>query len=426
MKPWSAIVGGLALFGAVLSGSCKDDSQTESSSSADRAEAAPVAVLDYEHAPEPAADDAQVTRGRRMVGKYECNRCHEIEKVAAAEVDFDCAGCHRKVMDGTLPVDDVHQLQQWQKNVTSLLDVPTLTATSRFRRAWLTEFLQDTHDLRPGLRATMPRFAMPEKDAASIAAFLSPEAEDDAPVLGDATAGRKVLEDGGCMVCHRMTGVDPVPAQPVPVEVDPMVMARALKLAPDLRYVRDRYRPSALKRWLADPSSVKTDAAMPKIPLDEQQIADVSAFLLTAELAPLEPAAVPDRLPVLSRAVSYEEVHDRVFGRICRHCHSDPSVVAGGGPGFTGGFGFDGRKLDLSSYEGIVAGSLDDEGQRRSVLEPLADGTPRLVAHLWARHAESMGRPRDDVRGMPLGLPPLALEDIQLVETWIAQGAKRG
>jgi hypothetical protein len=29
------------------------------------------------------------------------------------------------------------------------------------------------------------------------------------------------------------------------------------------------------------------------------------------------------------------------------------------------------------------------------------------------------------VRGMPLGLPPLSSEDIQLVETWIAQGHPR-
>ena len=39
-----------------------------------------------------------------------------------------------------------------------------------------------------------------------------------------------------------------------------------------------------------------------------------------------------------------------------------------------------------------------------------------------ARHAEEAGRPDPAVRGMPLGLPPIPLEDIQLVESWIAQG----
>jgi cytochrome c2 len=181
-----------------------------------------------------------------------------------------------------------------------------------------------------------------------------------------------------------------------------------------------------LAQWLRDPAAAKKGAAMPKIPLTDPEIADVAAFLLTAELAPVEPGAVPERLPVLSRAVTYQEVHNKVFGQICRHCHSDEAVVADGGPGFSGGFGFAGRRLDLSSYDGIMAGSVGDDGQRRSVLEPLDDGTPRLVAHLWARHAEDAGQPRDKVRGMPLGLPPVALEDIQLIETWIAQGAKRG
>jgi hypothetical protein len=39
-----------------------------------------------------------------------------------------------------------------------------------------------------------------------------------------------------------------------------------------------------------------------------------------------------------------------------------------------------------------------------------------------ARYGEEAGTPNPNVRGMPLGLPPLPLEDIQLVETWIAQG----
>jgi hypothetical protein len=47
---------------------------------------------------------------------------------------------------------------------------------------------------------------------------------------------------------------------------------------------------------------------------------------------------------------------------------------------------------------------------------------PRIVAHLWARHAEVAGTPVEGVTGMPLGLPPLPPEDIQLIETWIARG----
>lgn len=361
-----------------------------------------------------------------MVGKYECNRCHEIATVAAATVDYDCAGCHRQVRDGTLPDTDAHQLEQWQQGVHSLLDVPVLADTDRFRRAWMVDFLQDTHDLRPNLPASMPRFEMPVRDAEAIAAFLVPSAEGDTPALGDAQRGRALMETKGCMSCHRFTGVPSIAALPPPIPLPGDTLARGQRLAPDLRFARDRLRPAALVAWLDDPARIKADAAMPDIAMSAQEVADVAAYVLTAELAPVETAPVPERLPVLGRAVRYDEVHDRVFGKICRHCHSGPDVVGGGGPGYSGGFGFDGRKLDLSKYEGIHAGSLGDDGERRSLFEPTDDGTPRLVAHLWARHAEAAGQPVDGVRGMPLGLPPLPLEDIQLVETWIAQGSRRG
>jgi hypothetical protein len=137
-------------------------------------------------------------------------------------------------------------------------------------------------------------------------------------------------------------------------------------------------------------------------------------------------ASAPQRLPLLDREVRYEEVDARIFHKTCRHCHSDPELVIGdGGPGYSGGFGFPKRGLDLNSYEGILSGSLDDGGQRRSLFTADADGVPRIVAHLLARHAEQAGRPLPGVRGMPLALPALPLEDIQLLDTWIAQGRKR-
>jgi hypothetical protein len=52
---------------------------------------------------------------------------------------------------------------------------------------------------------------------------------------------------------------------------------------------------------------------------------------------------------------------------------------------------------------------------------PAPDGLPWLVSVLMARHAEVRGHQVEGVRGMPLGLPPMSLEDIQLVESWIAQ-----
>jgi hypothetical protein len=116
--------------------------------------------------------------------------------------------------------------------------------------------------------------------------------------------------------------------------------------------------------------------------------------------------------------VTWEEVDREVFHEVCRHCHADPVPVGGdGGPGNTGGFGFVGAGLDLSSYEALIRGGRHDP------LARLPDGTPRLVAHLWARHLEVAGRP-SELLGMPLGLPPLPPDRIALVEAWIRQGAR--
>ena len=84
---------------------------------------------------------------------------------------------------------------------------------------------------------------------------------------------------------------------------------------------------------------------------------------------------------------------------------------------------FAGAGLDLSSHAAILAGSHGPDGKPRSIFTPLPDGTPRIVAHLLARHAEVAGA-APELRGMPLGLTPVPLPDIALLATWISQGRK--
>ncbi|MGN6103927.1 MAG: c-type cytochrome, partial [Kofleriaceae bacterium] len=163
--------------------------------------------------------------------------------------------------------------------------------------------------------------------------------------------------------------------------------------------------------------------AMPNLGVLVDDAQRLAAFIAATPLAaPAEPAPVA-RPPRLARRVTWGEVESKVFRKVCWHCHAVADYALGdGGPGNTGGFGFAPRGLDLSSYAGISAGSVDDAGEPRSIFALLPDGTPRLVAHLLARHAEQAGQVVDGIRGMPLGLPALPLEHIQLVDTWIAQG----
>lgn len=162
---------------------------------------------------------------------------------------------------------------------------------------------------------------------------------------------------------------------------------------------------------------------MAQVPMTPEEARDIAAYVLTTELAPAVPKPIPARLPVLARRVSYDEVMEKVLHRTCRHCHSEPDYALGeGGPGNTGGFGFAPRGFNVGNHEGMLAGYLDDHGDRHSVFSPMPDGTPRLVAALLARQEEEAGRPRADLRGMPLGLPALTPEEVQLVESWVAQG----
>jgi mono/diheme cytochrome c family protein len=171
---------------------------------------------------------------------------------------------------------------------------------------------------------------------------------------------------------------------------------------------------------------MKPDTLMPKPGLSPEQARDVAAYLTTAALAPLPAPTVAEPLPNLERRVRYEEVAQAVLDVTCRHCHGNPDDALGdGGPGNTGGLGFRKRGINFTSYEQTQGGYLDDAGERHSLFEAMPDGTPRIVAALWARHREVAGKPDPTIRGMPLGLPPLPVEQIQLVATWVAQGRPR-
>ena len=239
-------------------------------------------------------------------------------------------------------------------------------------------------------------------------------------VPGSASRGREIMDQKGCTVCHAFSGVPPFTvsaARPATSDV-----ARAAALAPDLRFTRDRFQREQLVRFLLNPQAVKPDTRMPNFDFSREEAADIAAYVLGAKLT-IEPVAPFVRLPLLSRHVSFEEANRQVFSRTCHHCHTDAESAGGdGGPGNSGGFGFAPRGVSFSSHASILAGYVDAQGERRSLFEPLSDGTPRLVAALLARHDELRSAPRDRVRGMPLGLPPLSAEDIQLVESWVAQG----
>jgi cytochrome c1 len=386
------------------------------------------------------ASAASAAHGKELVLKYECNRCHEGSGHPDAVQGKHCVHCHKDIMEDRFSASAA-SITRWKPRVKELADAPSLEATGkRFNRSWVEQYLLEPNDLRPHLQQYMPRLAISAADAHDMATYLVPDADrragagdsDDGDVAkapeisgADLGKGRQLLETKGCGSCHVMTGVVALPSSSPPA-MDGKAFDRAHKLAPDLVFARVRMPPSRLVAWLKDPIAVKHDSAMPTIALTDTEVRDIAGYLLTAELSSGPHKERAARLPLLARKVTFKEVDEKVFHRTCWHCHSEPDYAIGdGGPGNSGGFGFKPRGLNLSAYEGIAAGFVDDKNERQSVFAKDAEGVPRLVRAMLARHDEVDGAIPGEVRGMPLGYDPLPVEEIQLVDTWIAQGRPR-
>ncbi len=362
--------------------------------------------------------------GKALVAEFECNRCHAGTGLATPKLDQDCVGCHEQIATDKFQAA-ASKLAKWKPHILAYRDVPSLTDLgARLRPTWVRDYLLHPHDLRPNLAQTMPRLKLSAEQASDIVTYLmSPgPSPSPSPVTVNAepaqiARGKELLTARGCVGCHQVSGA----GLASPPKNDPVV--RTLGLAPDLRFARARAEPATLARWLLDPTKVKRDAVMPNLGLSVTDARDLAAFLSFGELEPVSPPPPFERMPVLARRVGFDEVNEQVFAVTCRHCHTNPDLAGGdGGPGGTGGFGFKPRKIDFSTYQSLQSGGVDAQGQRVSLFAPTAEGLPRLVAALVARAREHAGQESDEVRGMPLGLPPLSAEKIQLVESWVAQG----
>jgi cytochrome c5 len=429
MSRWwtAALVGAAASAALVACKEKKNPSGPEPTAAPSAKPAESVAAKPTSTVAAAAHAQGDVAQGKALVERFECNRCHEGTGMAAPKIEKDCVACHVQIMADKFPASAA-KLAEWKPHVRDYEDVPSLAAMgARGKPESIVAFLEKPHDLRPHLVPTMPRLAITRDEAAHVAAYLTRNARSEAADLdrADATNGRSLIESKNCGSCHEFGGVAAFPTRPKP-GVGARDQQRAVRLAPDLRWARDRWAAGPLVAWLLDPASLKPGTLMPTHNFTPAEARDVAKYLLETEFTPPVIKAVPQRLPVLTRPVKYAEVVEKVVGITCRHCHGEADIAMGdGGPGNTGGFGFKPRGLNLATYETTNAGILDAKGERNSVFMKLADGTPHLVRSLIARQKEEAGEIDPEVRGMPIGLPALSAEQVQIVESWVAQGRPR-
>lgn len=345
-----------------------------------------------------------------------CNLCHAVPGVPAASRDESCTACHLWIRstaaDPARRAKAMEFFPLWERyehNVASYLAVPSLDAAMvRLEPAWVASWLADPHDIRPNLDEGMPAFALSKTAIEAIAAEFGrrqvPVPKTSKPSKKNIDAGRARFLTSGCAACHGF-GADVLPAPGIPG-------------APDLAHTRARMAPDRVVAWIQDPRSIAPSATMPSFGIKAEDAVLIRDYLFLADPGWIEPAAVSPPPEPTTTAVSWDQVEARVFGKICAHCHMDPSLPQNQGrrgPGNAGGFGYPETGIALQSPAQICA-----VGDR---VGPALLQRREEARRDQVRPGEKpISLTRDPKPGMPLGLPPLPDEDIALVLGWIQQG----
>jgi predicted CXXCH cytochrome family protein len=387
------------------------------------------------------------SRGREVVRRAQCTRCHDVTDtsgkrgVAAAPRAEHCVSCHNWILDtkddpaaqetarATFPLWD-----RYLDNIVHFTSLPDLgTLTRRVDPKFVRRYLDAPFDLRPHLDEAMlaPRLSAKQKN--EVVAYLTElnagrvthAGAGSAPTPERLAAGEAAFATGSCTTCHVFGSSGPagLAAQ----------MRGVAQHAPNLRFVRERMGREQLVRFILDPQAVDPKARMPRQAVDRARAELLADYLLFADLGEETPRFLArPRIATLTRRVPYEEVRSAVLDRICIHCHMDPDKNAGrGGPGHDGGLTYAGVRLDLETWEGITRG-MEKNGERLSILEPAQPGAlPRLLEALLRRYDETAADPYNPPRlktrgtapGMPMAMPPLTREQLEIVATWLEQGA---
>ncbi len=412
----------------------------------------------HHHAWDAGARTSAIEEGRAVLVEQQCNRCHTIDDVEPGARPKHCTSCHQW-LKGLTPDHRTFQklskrygrdiIERYQRNIDHFQEVPDLTKIGhRLHPDWIDEFIADPYDLRPAMHENMIRTNLSDEDRqkivryfAAVAEVADPYADEgarvhEAPTRNDdfVREGQALFSQRGCTNCHTLGNIDTGKPEAVL-----RAQGNAGRLAPNLRFTRDRMSEDVLVAWIMRPRDFHPETLMPQTGITYPDAQRLAQFILFAdpELEPQPPIAQMAVPAVLDREVGWAEVKDRVLGRICVHCHMNDHE-RDRGPGNEGGFGWPGNQLAMRTYEMLIRGAYDPETQERySVLTPREEGglSPIIEVMLLRRLEERRDRvhPFHDYErpehsehelGMPMGLPSIPDEEVALVRTWIAQGCK--
>ena len=132
-----------------------------------------------------------------------------------------------------------------------------------------------------GLSHANMRFAVLAVEPAEFEAYLEEQSSPQTtPTSGDAARGAKLFAESTCIGCHAIRGVDGATQRVGPN------LTRFAQREKFAGYMIDNdINDSAenVSAWLADPQAVKPGAQMPEVDLNDDQIADLVAYLRTLQ-----------------------------------------------------------------------------------------------------------------------------------------------
>ena len=205
----------------------------------------PPLSLSHNAAAAPLRAQRRIREGRELIATRRCLKCHTGE-----------------VKDGMPEL---------------AMDAPSLAeAGARLNPDWMAKWILNPREIRP--EATMPKLpGIQPQDAADMAAYLAtlgkPEA-DPAASADTAKLGGHLFVDMRCIGCHTLPDKEPA-ADRIP-----------------FGFVKAKWRPAALRKFLLGPESHYAWIEMPNFHLKAEEADRLAAFLLSRPGKSVEPSGL--------------------------------------------------------------------------------------------------------------------------------------
>jgi mono/diheme cytochrome c family protein len=225
----------------------------------------------------------------------QCRKCHQPE---LPTLRFASAIAHGQKLIQTMGCPGCHLAQGYEQQAKVGHDLRRIA--SKVNPAWLVEWIKDPKAYWPATRMPNFRFSWEESEAAA-AYLLSASAPYNGPKYpgnGDVEAGKKIVEEIGCLGCHQVNGTGNV-------------------FGPELSRLATKVNADWLFAWVKNPQEYLPTTRMPNLRLDDEQAAHVTAYLMTLG-APVERPNVAQKLAD-DKVI---EAGSRLIGRYgCYACH---------------------------------------------------------------------------------------------------------